>query len=200
MLLSLIFSCSMLEFACNSSEGEPLVFPSRFKYQALDFQPTKFYVLTSNSYQEIAAAGNYLAFDDLLDDILDINTIEFEVEQLELLNEQSVRVYFFDYLNITPSDTLLNYGLSDHIVTLFFGSDAVPFLLNVYNNEVRLPLSTIEHSKRLSVSNVDYSATDTYIQVPGNTADLISQRRNQFGLQAGDTIAINNSSYLYPRQ
>ncbi len=84
-LVCFVFVSATLQYSCNpGEEQEPLTFPSAYQYQELEFQTTKYYVLTTNSYNEIAASGNYLEFDNILKDILEINSTEFEIEKLEL--------------------------------------------------------------------------------------------------------------------
>ena len=195
----IVLLSGLLPYGCNHSD-DPLEIPSRFKYAQLDFQPTRFYVLTAGAYSEIPATGNYTAYDETLEEFLDINTTEFEIEELELLDETSVRVHFFDHLNPVPTDTLLNYELTDQLISVNIGGISIPFLLDSDNQSVRAPLFTIHHSKRLSGTSVDYSPMDISLQRPEDVATVIQQQRNQFGLQAGDTIAVNNSTYRYNKQ
>jgi hypothetical protein len=200
-VLSVILFSGLLPYGCNpSEEEEPLVFPSRYKYEQLDLQPTKFYVLTANSYTEIPATGNYLAYDGLLADLLDINTTEYEIEELELLDDNTVRLYAFDHLNTTVSDTTFQYAMADNVISIQIGTNSIQYLLDSDNGAVRLPLLTLHHSKRLGPANVDYSPMDVSIELPGEVASRIQQQRSQFDLQAGDTVAVNNSSYRYPKQ
>ncbi|MBL7780317.1 MAG: hypothetical protein JNM22_03800 [Saprospiraceae bacterium] len=200
ILLCWLFLSAILQYSCNPEEDqEPLTFPTTYQYQELDFRATKFYVLTATSFQEISASGNYTAYDGILKDILDINTTEFEIEQLELLDDHTVKVTFFDNLNIMPSDTVLNYTLNDNVLSVNIGTVAIKYLLDTDNNNIRLSLLTLHHSWHPDPMSVDYSPMDVSFDLPADAATQISQRRNQFGLQAGDTIAINNSYYRYSK-
>ncbi len=200
-LVCFVFVSATLQYSCNpGEEQEPLTFPSAYQYQELEFQTTKYYVLTTNSYNEIAASGNYLEFDNILKDILEINSTEFEIEKLELLDDQTVKVSFFDYLNIAPSDTILPYTLDDNKVSISFGTATINYVLDTDNSNIRLPLLTLHHSWRTSATEVEYSPMDVSFELPGGAASQIDQLRNQYNLQAGDTIAINNSYYKYSKQ
>ncbi|MCC6282744.1 MAG: hypothetical protein IT262_19220 [Saprospiraceae bacterium] len=186
--------------ACNPSD-EPEEFPQLYKYQQLDFETSKYYVLTSNSYNEINAGGSYISYDEILEEELDIFSWEFEIEQIELLDENSLRVYFFDYLNITPADTIVNYSREGDKIVLDpqLGGNFV-FYKDSGANATRVALKILQHSKKINPNFTDYSPIDIAVNESEDIPTIISQRRAQYNLQAGDTIALNFSSYLYPKQ
>ncbi|HOY04244.1 MAG TPA: hypothetical protein PLO67_02515 [Saprospiraceae bacterium] len=186
--------------ACHKTE-DPEVFPQVYKYEQLDFAPSRYYVLTENSYNEISAAGNYLDYDEFLAEELDIFGWEFEIEKLELLNDDSLHMYFFDYLDIMPTDTVVPYTRDGNKIVFEPLVSFYNFYLDEGNNAARVKLPNVQHSKELPSGVTDYSSVD--ISINGEEMDvaaIIAHRRTKYNLHAGDTIAINNSSYLYPRQ
>jgi len=197
-----VFLSLVLWRCSHTSENSQEEYPIRFKYQQLDFKPSKFYVLTSNSFNEIGAAGNYVTYDDFLKNELDISNWGFEIEQLELLDESNIKIYFFDYLGITPSDTTLNYIRDGNQISFGFNlsaNDPIIYTIDSGNSAARITIKSVEYSYHLSSSNVDYSPVDASFHGQEDLNALISQLRQEWNLQPGDTVAINFSDYLYPK-
>lgn len=196
-LVTCVVSCAFLQHSCNSSE-DPEVFPRRYKYDHLDFLNTQFVVLTSNYYTNIPPTGYYSAYNPLLADLLDIEVTEFEIEEVELVDAQTARIYFFSTISPALTDTIIPYERTGDIVTLFIGGSVIT--LEVDDNTLRYPLYSIQHSKNLGPNDVDYSPIDIFhdaLSLLTYNGDMLNQRRTQFDLHAGDTVAINKSAYVF---
>jgi hypothetical protein len=203
-----ILSVACLAFLAMSlisceGEEENVSYPINYKYETLDFQPSKFYVLTATSYDEIGAVGSYAIFDDILKDELNITNWDYEIERLELLNDTQLRAYFFDFLGIIPSDTVVTYTRTgDHITFVFETQIVYPytFVLDSDGNAARVLLESVQHSNKLTSGGTDYSSIDITFHESAEVSSVIAQRRDEYDLQSGDTVVVNYSSYLYLKQ
>jgi hypothetical protein len=203
-LLTLTLSATF----CNPADDPPVhtvQYPVLFKYQAISFQPSKFYVLTASSSTEIPPSGTYQLADSYLQDELDINDWGFEIEQVELLDASHVRIYFFPALSIVPADTVLTYQqVGDEIQFDFGGTSAEPyrFLWDRDKKTLNSCLQTVQYSHFGAASGeVDYSPFEiSNICDDGNPASVIEAQRIQWSLLPGDTVLLNYSGWEYTEQ
>jgi hypothetical protein len=200
----LSFALVLAAHSCTtSSTDDPEIFPSLYRYQQLDFKPSKFYVLTSTTYTEIGAAGMYVSHDAELEDELDIDNWDFEIEQVELLDEARLRAYFFPHLGIVPADTVVSYTRNGNRITFGFETPLMypyTFELDADGGAARVSLLAVQNSYKLPSGNTDYSPVDIVLFDTDPVASVIAQRRDQYNLQPGDTVAVNYSAYLYLKQ
>lgn len=200
----LSFALVLAVHSCTpSSTDDPEIFPSLYRYQQLDFKPSKFYVLTSTAYTEIGATGMYVSHDAELEEELNIDNWGFEIEQVELLDEAHLRAYFFPHLGIVPADTVVPYTRNGNRITFGFETPLMypyTFELDAAGSAARVPLMSVQNSYKLPSGNTDYSPIDIVFFGTDPVASVIAQRRDQYNLQSGDTVAVNYSAYLYLKQ
>ena len=203
ILISTLFwaSCNPTDDPSVNTEQYPIL----FKYQTLAFQPSRFYVLTATSSNEIPPSGTYKVIDSYLQDELDINDWSFEIEKVELLDETRVRVYFFPALSIVPSDTVVTYTQVGQEIQFDFGGTQVEpyrYIWDKVNKTLSVCLQTVQSAHFDTVSGkVDYSSFHLRnVCDDGNSAAMIETQRTKWNLLPGDTVLLNYSKWQYPAQ
>lgn len=199
---------AVLWVSCKPTDDPPVdteQYPLLFKYQKLDFHASKIYVLTATASNEIAPSGTYKFVDSYLQEELDIESWEFEIEKVELLDEARIRVSFFPALAIVPSDTVVAYKVVGNEVQFDFGGTQVEpyrYLWDKDKKALSLCLQTTQNSYFDAVSGeTDYSSFHIEnICDDGNPAAVIAAQRTRWNLQPGDTVLLNYSGWWYSEQ
>lgn len=111
-------------------EEEEVVYPLKYTYAGVDFQPTEFYTYQIDSFEQIVIdEGIYASLDSLLFALVYDTEDEFvEVwpfREIELLNDTLLRMEIRIENNPTI-DTSFNYSIeNEKIVIEFYGGEAV---------------------------------------------------------------------------
>jgi len=200
-----LLSITLCWTACGPDEDPPVdtvLYPILFKYQKLDFQPSKSYVLTANAYQELPA-GVY-SLEPYVEEELAIDDWGFEIEKVELLDNTHLRLYFFPALSITPADTIVSYEtIGDNEIKPQMGvGSTLQFRWDKENKRLHLDLLAVQYAYFDAAGDLDYSPLDIDqdFHIETTAAALIEQQRLKWNLQPGDTLLLNRSGWLYPEQ
>ncbi len=200
----------LARLATNCSPDEQLPppeeqYPILYKYERLDFKPPKLFVLNSNGSTEIPSnSGSYIRYaDEYLKEAIDIYDLEFELEQVELLNDSMAKVYTFKYLNIVPSEALVTYKTVGDELQFYY--DGELFLVTRHDankNNLWICLKTTEYTYFDAFFNKKkHGSYDTdNVCDEGNPAAAVESVRTKHKLQAGDTVLLNYAAWVYPRQ
>ena len=192
--------------SCQPSNDSPIEadqYPILFKYQNLDFQPSKSYVLTATAFQALAP-GTY-SVEPYVAAELSIDDWGFEIEKVELLDSNHMHLYFFPALAIIPADTIVPYEKvgTDGIQIDANGVPPYCFRWDKIHHRLQFDLETIEYAKVNTTSGATmYSSFQLGegISDNNNPGALIEEQRAMWHLQLGDTVLLNHSAWLFPEQ
>jgi hypothetical protein len=206
-LYASLFVTVALFFQCTPDDPPPSPnpFPILYKYERLDFQAPKLFILKATGSTEIPAnSGSYLYYaDEYLKEAIDIYESEFEIEKVELLDEKTAKVYTFDYLKIEPASVIVQYKLVGNEYQFEYdGELLMQMQRSADQNEVRICLKTTEHTRFNTLKNkVEHTPfwTDDICD-EGNPAAAVEAQRTRWKLQPADTVLLNYSTWVYTKQ
>lgn len=194
-----VCSFSLLVFSCATENEEQ--YPQFYQYHEVEAGPTKIYVLTANSQNEIATFSSGITDDSFL--MAGLQTVRdlFPIEQIELLDASQVRITALDNMG-SPNSVTVGYAREGDRISISEpgGSESILFDLDPDRTAARLALQCVQHTQKSSSGTIFFGPLDFSFATNAGAIELVNQYRTQLDLQAGDTVAVNFSNFLFKRQ
>ena len=189
LALIALFSCKK-----EAEENYPIV----YEYEALYFAPTLWYVLTTNSQNQINQPPTAMGYNNEVKSILEDNISEIPFKRMEFLSDSTVSLRFTDGMN--SLDTVLTYTLEQGKTKIHLGltpEEDIVFHTEFEPRRLRLGITSTSYSYKLPNGKIEYSPIEFQYSSELNVIKIVNDLRSAENLKLNDTVAVNIAAYVF---
>ncbi|MBL7796113.1 MAG: hypothetical protein JNJ90_06365 [Saprospiraceae bacterium] len=195
--LFLVFSFSLLVFSCTTDNEEQ--YPQLYQYHAVELGPTKIYVLTENSQNEITSFSGGITDDSLLTAGYQWLSYQFSPGKIELLDASQAQITAIDTFTIGYTREGDRITIGDSTLS------GNTFNLDPDGTVMRLAIQCLQYAKKLPPgppggATTFYGPLNCDFATSSDALQFVAHSRAYSELKPGDTVAVNFSNFLFKRQ